>query len=106
MKTKAFLSENLLENYDIDYVFLFKGYTIMVMKNGSNEVIDVPLGKIERMLADQHFFRIHRSYLVNLIRIRELRIKENRLHIRMRGHDLPVSRRKKRQLLDLLGALN
>ncbi len=106
MKTKSFLSENLFESYDIDYVFLFKGYTIMVMKNGSNEVIDLPLGRIESMLVDRHFFRVHRSYLVNLSRIRELRIKENRLHIRMRGHDLPVSRRKKRQLLDLLGALN
>ncbi len=106
MKTKAFLSEELFERYEIDYIFIFKGYTIMVMKNGSNEVIDLPLGRIEKMLTDQPFFRIHRSYLVNLSRIRELRIRENRLHIRMRGHDLPVSRRKKRQLLDLLGALN
>ncbi len=91
---------------DIDYVFLFKGYTIMVNKDGSNEVIDLPITRIEEMLKDRYFFRIHRSYLVNLRRIKELEIKNKQLLIRMRGHALPVSRRKKKQLLDLLGAVN
>ncbi len=91
---------------DIDYVFLFKGYTIVVNENGSNEVVDLPMTRVEEMLKDRHFFRIHRSYLVNLRRITEMEIKNKQLLIRMRGHALPVSRRKKKQLLDLLGAVN
>ncbi len=91
---------------DIDYIFLFKGYTIMVMKDGANEVVDIPLGRMERLLTDLPFFRIHRSFLVNLRRVRQLEVKNNKLLIRMRGHELPVARRRKRQLLELLGAVN
>ena len=100
------LSSDLSGREDIDYVFLFEGYTIIVNKNGSNEVIDLPMTRIEELLKDRYFFRIHRSYLVNLRRIKELEIKNRQLLIRMRGHALPVSRRKKKQLLDLLGAVN
>lgn len=92
--------------HDIDYVYLFSGYTIVVMKNGSNEVIDMSLGMIEQELTGQNFVRIHRSYLVNLQRIKEITIKNRQLMIRIRGHELPVSRRRKKQLLTLLGAVN
>lgn len=102
-KTKE---HKLTAGEEIDYVFLFKGFTILVMNNGSNEVIDLPLSTIERMLTNKSFFRIHRSFLVNLSRVKELRIADNRLLVRMRGQELPVSRRKKKQLLELLGATN
>ncbi len=102
-----YIIENLVaKRCSIDYVFVFKGYTIVVFKNGSNEVIDYPLGALEELLKDQPFFRIHRSYLVNLKRLKELEIKDNRLMVKIRGHELPVSRRRKRELLDILGAVN
>ncbi len=91
---------------DIDYVFLFAGYTILVTNNGINEVIDLPMIRVEALLKNRSFFRIHRSYLVNLRRIKELEIRDKQLLIRMRGHHLPVSRRRKKQLLDMLGAVN
>lgn len=100
------LHEKISKKQDIDYVFLFKGYTIMVMQNGSNEVLDLPLCSIEKWLTDQPFFRIHRSYLVNLRRINELKIRNKQLLIPIRGHELPVARRKKKQLLDMLGMVN
>lgn len=104
MISKTGIRKRLTGDQEIDYVFLFKGYTILVMNNGSNEVIDLPLATVENLLAGRNFFRIHRSFLVNISRIRELRISENRLLVRMRGHELPVSRRRKRQLLEMLGA--
>lgn len=100
------LQEKFPNKKDIDYFFLFNGYTIMVMGNGSNEILDFPLSCIEQWLTDQPFFRIHRSYLVNLRSIREVRIKDKRLLIPIRGHELPVARRKKKQLLDMLGMVN
>ena len=106
MEQNNHLLSLLSDREDIDYVFLFEGYTIMVMKNGSNEVVDLPMARIEELLKDRYFFRIHRSYLVNLKRIKELEIKNKQLLIRMRGHHLPVARRRKKQLLDLLGAVN
>lgn len=106
MENTESLSGYLSSREDIDYVFLFEGYTIIVNKNGSNVVVDLPMTRIEELLKDRYFFRIHRSYLVNLRRVREMEIKNKQLLIRMRGHALPVSRRKKKQLLDLLGAVN
>ena len=106
MDTPDELKDLIAGKQDIDYAFLFHGYTILVMKNGCNEVVDIPLSAIETALTDRLFFRIHRSYLVNLRRIREMEIKNNRLLIRIRGHELPVARRRKRQLLELLGAVN
>lgn len=106
MDTHEELKELITDKQDIDYAFLFHGYTILVMKNGANEVVDLPLSAIETALTDRFFFRIHRSFLVNLRRVREMEIKNNRLLIRIRGHELPVARRRKRQLLDLLGAVN
>ncbi len=106
MDDKMILDSTVAKKQDIDYIFLFKGYTIMVLKNGSNEVVDLPLRTMERLLTDQTFFRIHRSFLVNLRRVRELEIKNNKLLINIRGHALPVARRKRKQLLQLLGTVN
>ncbi len=106
MKNNSLIQEDPSNSRDIDYVFLFKGFTIMVMKNGSNEVVDYPLSHVQKLYTDLPFFRIHRSYLVNLRSIRELKIKNKQLLIEIRGHELPVSRRKKKQLLDMLGMVN
>lgn len=106
MEDKNILNEKLSEKQHIDYVFLFHGYTIMVMKNGTNEVLDIPLGSLEKILSGDTFFRIHRSYIVNLERVREMKVQKNKLLIQMRGQDLPVARRRRKQLLKLLGAVN
>ena len=105
MQTPHIFSEKA-GHKDIDYVFLFHGYTILVMKNGSNEVVDLSMSTVEQLLSGLSFFRIHRSYLVNLQRIKELKIRDRQLLVRMRGHELPVARRKKKELLNLLGAVN
>ncbi len=106
MEEKMALDSKVPEKQDIDYIFLFKGYTIMVLKDGANEVVDLPLCTMERLLTDLPFFRIHRSFLVNLRRVRELEIQKDKLLIRMRGHELPVARRRRKQLLQLLGTVN
>ncbi|TVR43200.1 MAG: LytTR family transcriptional regulator [Bacteroidia bacterium] len=106
MENRLVIEKVVAQRCSIDYVFVFKGYTIVVFTSGANEVIDYPLGALEELLRDQPFFRIHRSFLVNLKRLKELEIRNNKLLVKIRGHELPVSRRKKRQLLDILGAVN
>jgi two-component system, LytTR family, response regulator len=88
---------------DINFMFVVKGYTMADMKDGSHELIDLPLRLAERYLSNRSFFRIHKSYLINLHRIKELDIHENRITIPINGKDLPVSRRKKRQLFKIIG---
>ncbi len=97
---------SITERKDIDFAFIFKGFTIIVMSDGAHEVVDMKLGEVEQMLKSRCFLRIHRSYLVNMKRVREMEVRDNRLHILLRGHELPVSRRKRKMLLDKLRAVN
>jgi len=78
----------------------------MVLSNGAHEVIDKSLGEVEKMLQSRCFLRIHRSYLVNMKRVREMEVKDNRLLILLRGNQLPVARRKRKMVLDMLRAVN
>lgn len=88
--------------HEIEFMFVFKGFTVMMLHDGRQDVIDLPLVEIEKQLEDDRFFRIHKSYIVNLKRIRELEVNDNRMSIRMNGKLLPVSRRRKRALLKVL----
>ncbi|HET8661027.1 MAG TPA: LytTR family DNA-binding domain-containing protein, partial [Micromonosporaceae bacterium] len=52
--------------------------------------------------ADAGFVRIHRSYLVQLSRISELRLASSGYVVVVDGTELPVSRRHTRDLKDRL----
>lgn len=105
-KTKTMGTVNFKNHFDriheIEFMFVFKGFTVMMLHDGRQDVIDLPLVEIEKQLEDDRFFRIHKSYIVNLKRIRELEVSDNRMSIRMNGKLLPVSRRRKRALLKVL----
>ncbi len=87
---------------DIGYMFVCKGFTIMMLTNGEQEVVDIPLFEIEKQLCDNHFFRVHKSYIVNISEISAIGFNEDGMNIRINGHRLPVSRRRKRALLKVL----
>lgn len=87
---------------DVEFMFVYKGFTVMIFHDGRQDIIDMPLFEIEKHLADHRFFRIHKSYIVNLKRIRALEVNDSVVHIRMKSKSLPVSRRRKRALLRVL----
>ena len=88
----------------VDFMFVIKGYTVVVLQDGTHEILDIPLRRVENCLSARHFFRIHKSYVINLMKVREVDIRENRLSISMNGQDLPVSRRRKKVFLEAIGA--
>jgi DNA-binding LytR/AlgR family response regulator len=57
---------------------------------------------LEEKWADHGFARIHRSYLVALRDIRELRTSEGHMVVGVGDYDLPVSRRHTKELRDRL----
>jgi len=81
------------------------GFTLMVMKNRRQEVLDIPLVRIENVLPDGMFCRVHRSYLVNTCAISEFRYYRTQLLAIVHGYRIPVSRRRGRILLDNLDSL-
>jgi DNA-binding LytR/AlgR family response regulator len=77
-----------------DYVRLHAG--------GRAPLVRISLAVLEERWAPHGFLRVHRSYLVALRHVEELRWDAGHWTLRVGGRELPVSRRHSRELRDLL----
>jgi DNA-binding LytR/AlgR family response regulator len=77
-----------------DYVRLHTG--------AGSPLVRMPLGTLEQRWADAHFVRIHRSILVSLAHVDEVRLAGAHPTVVVGGTELPVSRR---HLPDVRGLL-
>ena len=68
----------------------------------NSHLVRVPLSTLEERWRDAGFTRIHRSTLVALAHVDEMRVDGGRCSVRVGGDWLPVSRRHTRELRDLL----
>jgi DNA-binding LytR/AlgR family response regulator len=68
----------------------------------SSHLVRVPLTTLEERWASAGFVRIHRSHLVSLHHIDEVRVDSGRCSVRLGDEILQVSRRHTRELRDLL----
>jgi DNA-binding LytR/AlgR family response regulator len=68
----------------------------------ASHLVRVPLATLAERWADAGFVRIHRSYLVQLRLITELRLSAGAYVVAIDGRELPVSRRHTRELKDRL----
>lgn len=89
---------------DIDWIEA-QGYYVTLHVGGAAHLHRQPISSIEAELDPRAFARIDRSAIVNLARIRELRRRgDGRWVARLvDGTELPVSRRRREQLLQRLG---
>jgi DNA-binding LytR/AlgR family response regulator len=69
---------------------------------GGSHLVRVPLATLAERWADAGFVRIHRSYLVQIRLIGELRLTNSGYVVIVDGAELPVSRRHTRELKDRL----
>ncbi|EMY32749.1 two-component system response regulator, partial [Arthrobacter crystallopoietes BAB-32] len=67
-------------------------------------LIRVPLNDLERQWADAGYLRIHRSYLVSVQAIQQMRTTAGRASVLVDGAELPVSRRSLPAVRDRLEA--
>ncbi|MEU7703110.1 LytR/AlgR family response regulator transcription factor [Streptomyces sp. NPDC014891] len=86
---------------DIAYVEAHGDYARLHTDHGSH-LVRIPLSTLEERWAARGFVRIHRSHLVALDRIDELRLDGGATSVRVGDTDLAVSRRHARPLRDLL----
>jgi DNA-binding LytR/AlgR family response regulator len=86
---------------DITYVEAQGDYARLHTQDGSH-LVRIPLSTLEERWASRGFVRIHRSHLVSLARIDELRLDAGATTVRVGAAELAVSRRHARQLRDLL----
>ncbi|MFG2869301.1 LytR/AlgR family response regulator transcription factor [Streptomyces sp. NPDC048338] len=86
---------------DIAYVEAQGDYARLHTDGGSH-LVRIPLSTLEERWAARGFVRIHRSHLVALGRIDELRLDGGATSVRVGSAELAVSRRHARELRDLL----
>lgn len=91
----------LLQRSSVRWVEAQGDYARLHTSDGSH-LVRIPLSVLEERWADAGFVRIHRSYLVALHLIRELRLTGSGYVVRIDGNELPVSRRHTRELKDRL----
>ncbi|HEY4022034.1 MAG TPA: LytTR family DNA-binding domain-containing protein [Pseudonocardiaceae bacterium] len=86
---------------DVDYVEA-QGDYIRLRVRGNGFLIRAAMSTVAERWHAAGFVRIHRSFLVQLKRIEELRWDDGRLAVRVAGTTLPVSRRHAQHLRDVL----
>jgi len=86
---------------EVRYVEAQGDYTRLHTPAG-NPLIRVPMATLEDEWADAGFVRIHRSHLVALAHVSEVRTDGGRVTVVVDGEELTVSRRHTRELRDLL----
>jgi DNA-binding LytR/AlgR family response regulator len=91
----------LLPRSSVRWVEAQGDYARLHTAEGSH-LVRVPLATLAERWADAGFVRIHRSYLVQLRLITELRLAGGAYVVIVDGRELPVSRRHTRDLKDRL----
>lgn len=84
---------------EILYCEAERSYTVFHFVNGRPVTISKPLYDYEKLLTDTPFLRIHKSFLVNLLHVKEYVRGEGGTIIMTNGTEIEVSRRKKEQFL-------
>jgi two-component system LytT family response regulator len=80
-------------------------YTEFHLVDGSRLVSSVQLGEYEEMLHAHNFCRIHRSHLVNIAHLRSVLKAGGGTVVMAEDTVLPISRRRKQELLEMLAAM-
>jgi two-component system, LytTR family, response regulator len=88
---------------DILYLHSDGNYTQIYLENKEQIVSSKSLGDYELILERLHFFRVHHSTIINLSQIREYLKGEGGSVILSNGTELDVSKRKKKEFLELIG---
>ena len=89
----------LLNLEDIVYCEAQRSYTYFHLTNNKSILISKPLFDYDKLLADSVFFRVHKSFLINLLHVKEYRRGEGGCVVMSNGINIDVSRRKKELFL-------
>lgn len=92
----------LVDRDDVCWVEANGDYVRLHTLDGGGHLVRVPLAVLEERWAPAGFARIHRSHLVALRHVTQLRTEPGGLVARVAGHDLPVSRRHTREFKERL----
>lgn len=82
---------------EISNILYFKSesnYTMVYRTNGKNILLSKTLKHFENNLKNNHFARVHNSYLINLHQVKQVYKKQGNYLVMKNGEEIVVSRRK------------
>ena len=85
----------VLKLEEIIYCEAERSYTVFHLQNNKTVTVSKPLLDYDHLLKDTSFLRIHKSFLINLLNVREYQRGEGGVVIMNNGVEIEVSRRKK-----------
>ncbi|HET7117998.1 MAG TPA: response regulator [Hanamia sp.] len=91
---------SILALEEIVYCEAERSYTIFHLVNNKKITISKPLFIYDSLLEGTTFFRIHKSFLINLLHAKEYIRGDGGVVIMSNGEEIEVSRRKKDQFLE------
>ncbi len=91
---------------DIIYCEADKNYTTFYLINTTKILVSRTLGEFEELLSGSGFMRVHQSFLINLSNITSYEKGDGGFVITSGNHKIPVSTRKKEQLMQFLQNLS
>ena len=80
-------------------------YTFFILTTGKKIIASRTLGEYEQMFADDNFFRVHRSHLINLEHVKKYIKGEGGYVVMSDNSQVEVSRRNKTDFLEKLSHL-
>jgi two-component system LytT family response regulator len=82
-----------------------RNYSMFFLKDGKKIIVSSPMKDFEDILSEQGFFRLHKSHMVNLSFVNSYVKADGGYVLLNDGTELPVSVRKKNQLIRLFETL-
>src|SRR3954470_23629942 len=89
----------VLKLEEVLYCEAQRSYTFFRLINSKSILISKPLFDYERLLTDSVFFRVHKSFLINLLHVKEYTRGEGGTVTMSNGTEIEVSRRRKEQFM-------
>jgi len=84
---------------EIVYCEAQRSYTLFRLSSNKTIMISKPLFDYDRLLSDATFLRIHKSFLINLMHVKEYMRGDGGTVVMSNGTEIEVSRRKKEEFL-------
>ena len=87
---------------DISHLIAESNYTWLHMQTGEKYLISKTLKQVSAMIAQDYFFRTHKSYVVNLEAVKKYVRGRGGYLVMKDGSQVPVSRNHKLRLMELI----
>lgn len=102
---KTFEEIHILKTSDILHCQADNNYTTFYLGSGEKVLVSKPIGEYEELLGAFRFMRVHQSHLVNLMHIRKFDKRDGGTIVMCNQTQIPVSTRKKPQLMEYIASL-